>query len=374
MGSIQPESNQDCIITDRGGIIECRHTIHAAVVDNTGRVLHTVGNASRVTLWRSAAKPAQALAIVETGCLEQFDFSEADLALMCASHNAEERHLARASSMLERIGASEDDLKCGGHPSINPEVVKEWAKMDFTPTAICNNCSGKHAGMLAGAKAIEAGFEGYHPPEHPMQVRVRKVVEDLCGEETHAVKWGIDGCNLPAPASPLHLLARMFATFAAAADAVDTNGQEACTLSNRTQACSRIFNAKSTYPELVAGEGRFCTDLMRAYKGSLIGKVGAEGCYGIGIRESEQTRRMGAVGAVGISVKVEDGNREILYSAVMEILEQLQISTLALRQELAAYKKKVVLNTAGVITGSVHHAFELRSATVAVPLENGRSL
>ena len=171
---------EDCIVTDRGAIIETSHRIHAAVVDSTGRLLYSIGKPDRVTLLRSAAKPAQALAIVETGALEEFCFDDFDLALMCASHNSEERHLSRARSMLKKLRATEDDLRCGGHPSISPEVDRAWVKADLQLTAIHNNCSGKHVGMLAGAEAIGAGVQNYHHLEHPMQQRVKHVVEDLC--------------------------------------------------------------------------------------------------------------------------------------------------------------------------------------------------
>lgn len=367
MGSIQQEECEDSIITTRGDIVENRHLFHAAVVDSTGKLLYTAGNPLRVTLWRSAAKPAQALAILETGCLDQFKFDDTDLALICASHNAEDRHVSRANSMLQRIGAKESDLRCGPHPSVNQDVVRQWLRAGFEPTPVYNNCSGKHSGMLAGAKAIDTGFETYHLPDHPMQARVREVVEDLCGDERKQVQWGIDGCNLPAPATPLQLLARTFATFAAAADSTSRMSEQKQTVSRRTQGCSRIFHAMTQYPEFVAGNKRFCTELMTAYEGSLIGKVGAEGCYGIGVRESEQTGRLGAKGALGISAKVEDGNMDILYSAVVEILDQLQIGAPEIRQKIESWRKKDVLNTAGVVSGSVRHAFEMRSVTSKAP-------
>lgn len=343
------------IITDRGGIVECRHQVYAVVVDGSGKLLLAMGDPSRVTLIRSAAKPAQALAILETGCIEQYTLSEQDLALICASHNSEDRHLARAQSILNRIGAKESDLRCGPHLPISKDVERAWIKRDFTPTAVCNNCSGKHAGMLAGAKALGAGFERYNMPDHAMQVRVRGAVEDLCQAKDGPIQWGIDGCNLPAPAMPLNLLAKVYAVFAAAAD--DSEGGNS---SSRTQACARIFHAMSQHSELVAGEGRFCTELMTAYQGSLIGKVGAEACYAIGIRASEHTRRLGSTGPIGIAVKVEDGNMDVMYSAVAEILQQLEIGSADAREKLKRFRKRTVLNTAGVVVGSVTHDFALR--------------
>ncbi|KAL2825297.1 L-asparaginase II [Aspergillus cavernicola] len=346
----------DYIVTDRCGIVESRHAVHAAVTDATGKLLFAVGDPIRMTLARSAAKPAQALAILESGAFEQFDFDDADLALMCASHNSEERHIARARAMLEKIGAGEGDIRCGGHAALSEEVNREWIKRDYTPTAVCNNCSGKHAGMLAGSMAIGAGFAGYHLPDCPMQERVRRVVGELSGLDAKMMRWGVDGCNLPALALPLQFMGKIYAVVAAAADAVERSHG----LSSRTYALSRIYNAMTQYPEMVGGEGRFCTVLMQAFQGALIGKVGADGCYGLAIRASDQTRKLGAVGAVGIAVKIEDGNLGVLYSAVVDILERLQLGTPDMRQKLTIFHHPDILNTDGVVTGGFSHRFELR--------------
>ncbi|KAL2831046.1 L-asparaginase II [Aspergillus pseudoustus] len=347
----------DFIVSDRCGIVENRHEIHAAVTDATGKLLFAVGDPLRMTLARSAAKPAQALAIIETGCFEQFKFDDADLALMCASHNSEEKHIQRARVMLDKIGAVEDDLCCGGHVALSEAVNRDWITRDHTPTPICNNCSGKHAGMLAGSRALGAGFSVYHLPSYPMQLQVKQVVEELSGPEA-MVQWGIDGCNLPAPALPLQYMGKIYAAIAASADLVAKSSG----LSARTRALSRIFHAMAHYPDLVGGEGRFCTTLMQEFQGALIGKLGADGCYGIAIRASEQTKALGAVGAVGIAVKVEDGNIGVLYSAVVEILERLQIRLPDDRrsQKLAQFHHPKVLNTARVVTGGFSHPFKLR--------------
>lgn len=348
----------DCVITDRAGVVENRHGVHAAVVDARGRLLYAVGDPSRITLVRSAAKPAQALVIVETGALQKFNLDDADLALMCASHNSEDRHVTRARGILSKIQCSEEDLQCGGHPAVSDVVNRSWIKEDFTPTAVYSNCSGKHAGMLAGTKALGADVGSYHLPAHPMQVRVREAVDEICHLEASGSLWGVDGCNLPAPAFPLHCLARMYAVFADGASQVPAHGPNT---TPRTQALSQVFNAMSTYPELVAGEDRFCTILMTAFQGLLIGKLGAAGCYGIGVKQTERTRELRAEGALGIAVKIEDGNIDILYSAITEILEQLQIGEPELRQPLARFHCPDIKNTVGVVTGKTSHAFKVRA-------------
>lgn len=347
-------ADDNFIVTDRGGIVETTHRVHAAVVDQNGKLLYSVGDPTRIALLRSAAKPAQAFAVLETGAGNKYGFDERDVALMCASHNAEEKHLTLVRSMLEEIDADEDDLKCGGHLSINPAVSRAWIKQDVQLTSLYNNCSGKHAGMLAGAKALGAGTEGYHLLNHPMQQRVKHAVEQLCGSKTD-VQWAIDGCNLPAPAMPLKHGAQIFATLARAADASGKHGP-----SKRYQSLATIFWAMSNHPDLVAGQGRFCTELMQAYQGALVGKVGADGYYGVAIRASEHTRKLGVDGAIGVAVKIEDGNREILYAAVMEILNQLRIGPEDMRRKLDHFHHPKRLNTMDVEIGQVQHIFRLQ--------------
>ncbi|CAI7663040.1 unnamed protein product [Penicillium bialowiezense] len=328
----------DVIVTDRGGIVENRHLVHAAVVDSTGKLLFSVGDPNRMTLARSAAKPIQALALLEIDGFDQFNFDNADLALMCASHNSEERHISRAREMLFKANVTEADMRCGGHTPLSDSVNRAWIKSDFTPTATCSNCSGKHA----------------------VQMQVRRVFEELCYPDETNVPWGLDGCNLPAPATSLRLLGKLYATVSASADSVTKGGSTQDTSSElRTRSLSRIFHAMSQFPELVAGEGRFCTELMRAFQGELIGKLGADGCYGIGVRESENTRRLGAHGALGIAVKIEDGNVNMLYAAVTEILERLRIGGPQARQGIERFHSPKIHNTVGVVTGQVSHSFRL---------------
>lgn len=342
--------SDDYVFTDRGGITENRHGVHAAIVDSHGNLLYAVGDPNRVTLARSAAKPAQAIPIVESGAFGIFDFDDADLALMCSSHSSEERHITRAQNILRKTGAHESDLRCGGHQPLSDAVNREWIKADFTPTSVCSNCSGKHAGMIAAAKALGADVTGYDSSAHILQVSVREAIEDVAGLDVGECSWSIDGCNLPAPAFPLCRLARMYAGFAAA-----ETGE-----SLRARSMARVFRAMALNPEYVAGDGRFCTILMDAFGGSLIGKLGADGCYGIGVKESDQTRALGARGGLGIAVKIEDGNIGALYSAVSEVLEQLRLGDQEMRQQLHRFHCPEIQNTVGVVTGKTAHHFRIR--------------
>jgi len=358
-------ASQPAVKVLRGDVIETTHAAHVAVVDAQGHLLYAFGDPHRVTLVRSAAKPAQALAVVETGALERFGFDDADLALMCASHSSEDRHIERARAMLAKVHASEADLRCGGHAPLSDAVYKAWIKRDFTPGAVCSNCSGKHAGMLAGARSIGAALADYHLPSHPLQQHVKRVVAEVCDLPEAGVEWAIDGCNLPTPAFPLDRLARLFVKLAHAQDrSAGTAGTAgtAAAVDTRTQALAHIYRAMTSYPELVAGDGRFCTALMRAFEGALVGKVGAAGSYAIGVRASAATAPHTGGPALGIAVKVEDGDQTVLYAIVVEVLRQLGIGTAEQLAQLSKFDAPRIVNTMGIDTGYVAPQFTLQRA------------
>ncbi|CAD0084676.1 unnamed protein product [Aureobasidium vineae] len=349
----------DLVLNWRGDVLENSHIVHAAIVDSENNLLYSLGDPSRLTLARLAAKPFQALAILETGAAEKFGFDEADVALISGSHNCEDKHITRVTAMLKKANVTEQDMNCGGHPALSTVINTKWLKADFTPTAIYSNCSAKHVGMLAAAQTLGVGTENYHDPSHSVQLKIKQVHEELANLKPQEIRWVIDGCNAPSPALPLRNLALMFAKLAYAAD----QNEESFTASAsetfmRDQA--RIYHAMAMHPEMIAGDSRFCTDLMRLFSGALVGKLGAEGCYGIGIRDCEATRRLGATGGLGIAVKIEDGNIDILYVALMEILTRLDIGTEESREELKMSYCTMPKNTMGVVTGHTSCKMELK--------------
>lgn len=342
--------SHDLVLNWRGDVIENSHIVHAAIVDGNNNLLYSLGDPSRLTLARSAAKPFQALAILETGAAEMVDFDEADVALISGSHNCEDKHISRVSYMLQKASVSEQDMNCGGHPSLSKVVNAGWVKSGFMPTAIYSNCSAKHVGMLAAAKALGVGTKDYNDPSHPVQSRIKQVHEQLADLKPEEIRWVIDGCNAPSPALPLNSMALMYAKLAHAADEQDNASDNPTSgPSKRNQA--RIYHAMTAHPDMIAGNSRFCTDFMRLFSGALVGKLGAEGCYGVGIRDCEATRRLGAKGGMGIAVKIEDGNIDMLYVALMEIFTRLNIGTEQIRDELKRSYCTMPKNTMGVVTG-----------------------
>lgn len=272
---------------------------------------------------------------------------------MCGSYNAEDVHIAGVRRILAKCGATEGNLVCGGLPSLDAQVNREWIQQRYEPTAVCSNCSAKHAGMLATSKVLTGTFDGYHLQDHPVQQRMRSVMQELCGGEEE-VLWALDGCNAPAPAMSLVDMAGMFAKFAEAADA-KSNGVD---MSTRERNLARTFEAMTTYPYLIGGKDRFDTLLMQAFKGMAIGKIGADGCYCVGVRASEDTRRISAPGAIGIAVKVEDGNVDVVYAVTVEILRLLGIGTDAQRGAVESWNMKTRKNTAGAVIGGARFDFE----------------
>jgi len=345
---------QDLVINWRGDVVENSHIVHAAIVDSNNKLIHSVGDPSRLTLARSAAKPFQALAILETGAAEKFGFDDADVALISGSHNCEEKHISRVKVMLQKIGVTEQDMNCGGHPSLSKVINTGWIKSDFVPTAVYSNCSAKHVGMLAAAKALGVGIEDYHLPTHPVQLKIKQVHEDLAGLKPDEVRWVIDGCNAPSPALPLQNMALMFAKLAHASElSEDLDGPS-------IQNQKRLYHAMAAHPDMIGGDSRFCTDFMRSSPGFWVGKLGAEGCYGVGIRDCQQTRDLGAKGGLGIAVKIEDGNIDILYAALIEILTRLNLGNKEVREGLKKTYCTMPRNTMGIETGHLFFQMGLK--------------
>jgi L-asparaginase II len=343
----------DLVLNWRGDVIENSHIVHAAIVDSNDDLLYSLGDPSRLTLARSAAKPFQALAILETGAAEKFGFDDADVALISGSHNCEEKHVSRVKAMLEKVGVTEQDMKCGG-PSISKVINTGWIKSDFVPTAVYSNCSAKHVGMLAAAKALGAGTESYHLPTHPVQLKIKQVHEQLADLKPDELRWVVDGCNAPSPALPLQSLALMFAKLAQASE----QSEDLDKPSTKNQ--RRLYRAMAARPDMIGGDSRFCTDFMRSSPGFWVGKLGAEGCYGVGIRECQQTRELGAKGGLGIAVKIEDGNIDILYAALIEILARLNLGTDEIREDLKKSYCTMAKNTMGVETGHLSFQMDLK--------------
>lgn len=316
----------------RGPFLESVHLGHAVIVDGTGQIVEAWGDPSAVVLPRSSSKMLQALPLIESGAADKFGLTPAHLALSCASHNAAKIHTDRVRDWLDHIGMTDDDFRCG------PQQPGDIAARDAlicaheSPCQYHNNCSGKHSGFLTLNKHI-GGDPEYVDPDHPIQKSILEGFESLTGVTSPG--FGIDGCSAPNFATTLEGMARAMAFFATAQE-----GQGV-----RASAAARLRDAMVAYPELVAGEGRACTELMRAMDGRVALKTGAEAFFVAIIPEK----------GWGIALKIADGSTRGAECAIASILVKYGL----LDAEHSATRKRtnaVIRNWRGIETGMIRPA------------------
>ncbi|HEX8738805.1 MAG TPA: asparaginase [Casimicrobiaceae bacterium] len=322
----------------RGGIVESIHLGSVAVVDRDGTLVAAAGDPEFVTFTRSALKPLQALPFVAAGGVERFGFSQAEVALMCASHSGEPRHVEGVADMLARAGNRPEDLQCGTQvPGFYDATSQFPPPPPYSPLA--HNCSGKHAGMLAYCAQCGWDRTRYLDLDHPLQQAIRRAVAALTGVPEAKLQAGIDGCSAPNYAVPLSRLAVAFARLAS--DRGDGDYGNA----PRT-----IADAMAAHPEMVSGAARSDLALMRAGRGDWVSKIGAEGVQALGVRSL----------GIGIAVKVIDGQKRGLYPAVVAVLDALGLVDAAARAGLAPWARRDLTNYRGTVTGELRPALALR--------------
>jgi L-asparaginase II len=271
----------------RGPVVESRHRGIVALADSQGHVVAAAGNTATPVFPRSAVKPIQALPLVECGAADAFGYGPVELALACASHGGEPRHVAAVTKMLAAAGADASALECGPQWPANEDARIALARTGEKPGAIHNNCSGKHAGFIAVAQHRGWDVKGYVAPAHPVQELVRQALADITGAHLDESLRGVDGCSIPAYAIPPERLAQAFALLATG------NGLSA----GRAAAARRLVEACQSEPFYVAGTSRFCTEAMMVFGKRLVVKAGGEGVLCAGFPEQ----------GVGAAVKCDDG-------------------------------------------------------------------
>lgn len=312
----------------RGDFLESQHRGHAVVVDEGGEIVAAWGDPDKVILPRSSSKMLQALPLIESGAAEWFGLSTEQLALSCASHNGAEIHTSRVARWLKDLGLSDDDFRCG------PQVPDDRAAREGLiltherPCQMHNNCSGKHSGFLTLNRHL-GGSADYIDPDHPVQQAVRAAFEEMTGEDSPG--FAIDGCSAPNFASTLKGLAVAMMRMA-------TPGKGAV----RDAAAERLVSAMMAHPDLVAGEGRACTELMRAMNGQGAVKTGAEAVF-VAILPGQKR---------GIAVKIEDGGTRAAEAVTTELLVREGVLE---RDHPAAIKrlKGPITNRRDVVTGEM---------------------
>ena len=312
----------------RGGVVESVHRVSAAVVDASGRLQAKAGDPQLVTFARSAAKPFQALPLLEDGAAERFGVREDELALVCASHSSEPAQVELVRGLLTRVGLAESDLACGPHRplsadlALNPGGAEEAAPR----TALASNCSGKHTGMLALARHHGWPTAGYHQSTHSVQRRCKESMARWANLPQEQVGEGVDGCGVVSFALPLASLALAYARLG----------------TSQEPGPRKVVQAMTRRPDLIAGRGRPCTALMQAYPGRVLAKVGAAGVYGAALLDR----------GLGIGLKVEDGDTWAAVLALWAVLEQLDLNPPP-SQSLPLFAALPVRNTRGETVGSL---------------------
>lgn len=317
----------------RGGHVESLHRGVAAVWRGN-RLLAALGDPDRLTFYRSASKPLQALVGVHLGTADHYGIAPPELALAAGSHSGADVHVAAARAILHKAGVAESALGCGGHWSIDADVAQRQRSAQDRPTGVLSNCSGKHALMLAGAKHMGATLGDYLSPSHPLQQRIHGDVALFAGLPPERVAVTIDGCSAPTFALPLTAMARSIARLAEPSDVPEP----------QARAARRVLAAMLASPEMVAGEGRFDTELMRAGAGRFAAKGGAEGVHVVAVPSL----------GLGLAVKVDDGSDRGYRLVVIEILRRLGLLDAASAQSLGERQgQKTQKNFAGRAVGDL---------------------
>lgn len=316
----------------RGPIRECLHLGHAVICDGSGNIVEAWGEPDAVIYPRSSCKMLQALPLIESGAADALGLKTEQLALACASHRGAEIHTTRVRNWLRTLGLSEPDLRCGPQMPADREAQYGLIRGFEEPCQIHNNCSGKHSGFLTWCKHMGAGPE-YIDVSHPLQVAVRSAFEEVTGLESPG--YGIDGCSAPNFATTVHGLARAMAYFSCAAGGG----------TSREKAAVRLTEAMVTHPELIAGEGECCTEMMRAMGGKVAIKTGADGVYVAILPEQK----------LGVALKIVDGGDKAKDAAMAALLIHLGV----LEADHPAARRRI--NTAernrrGVVTGTIKAA------------------
>ncbi|MCJ7824390.1 MAG: asparaginase [Anaerolineales bacterium] len=336
----------------RGNIVESVHYGSCAVVLPDGTSLFSLGDATTPFFLRSSTKPFQTLAFLEQGGTGAYNLTLEEIAIITSSHSGTARHLAVLEKLQQKIGIKQEMLQCGTHLPIDIESAKQLLKDGQPLMPNHNNCSGKHTGKLAFAMMIGAAIEDYLNPSHPVEQIILATFAQMCGIEPESVEVGIDGCTAPVFAVPLPAAALAFARLC----------QPDGLSEDRKGACRKVTEAMSAHPFMIAGPGRFDTDVMSAAGGSIVSKIGAEGFQGIGVLPG---RTSGIDRGIGIVFKVSDGDLSdhrasgVIALAILKALGALDANQ---TQALQTHDRRPVTNWRGLPVGEIRPSRQLEEA------------
>lgn len=317
----------------RNNVVESYHRGSAVVVDSKGKTVLAIGDTDRKIYPRSSLKLFQAIPLVESGAANQFDLSDKEIALACASHNAEPIHVDAVHEWLHRLDLDADSLECGPDFPISEAIRHKHLSEGKAPARVHQNCSGKHCGMITLARHLGVPTNGYSEYQHPTQQAWLKTFSELVGIDATTLDWERDGCGLPAICLSMERVAFGCALFA---DPEVVGGK-------RGQAMSRIIAAIRAHPQMLAGTGRCCTDVIKATDGFVVVKTGAEGVYAGVLPEL----------GLGLTLKIDDGATRGSEVALGGLLMKLGAIDSKIHAQLSRYFEPIHYNSQKKVTGKV---------------------
>ena len=323
----------------RNLIVENIYRGSVVMISGDGRINAYCGDSYHISYMRSAAKPLMATALVETGAADAFALSAAELAITCGSHIGAPEHVAAVGGIMQKIGLTEDAMTLGADYSLDTKL-REQRIYDHVPARkFFHNCSGKHAGMLALCLHMGWDTAEYQQREHPLQQFLRQRVADFCAIHAEEIIIGVDGCGVPVYAMPLYNMALAYYNLC--------NSDQLA--GARREAAERVLDAMAAYPQMVAGEGHFCTELIRRTEGRVIGKLGADGIYCAAERE----------GKWALAIKIEDGNMAVIPAVVIRAFRQMNILSEDEHQALRHFAVRDINNCREEMVGRMKAAFHM---------------
>ncbi|NPD47538.1 asparaginase [Lentimicrobium sp. S6] len=323
----------------RGDVVETIHYGDVVVVNSKGDIQYHYGDPNKYTYWRSAAKPIQAFNVILSGAADKYKFTKAEIAIMCASHYGEKFHIKTIESILSKIGLTEEAILGGTVTSLSTNYALELAANQIQLNPMYSDCSGKHVGKLSICQHKGYPTESYKELNHPVQQEILEVIAEMCEVEKEDITIGIDGCSVPVHAMPLKNMALAYARLA---NPTHLNPPY-------KEASERIFTAMCAHPEMVSGTNGFCSELIAASNGKLVGKVGAEGVYCVGIKDKD----------IGFAIKMESGNMAVLAPVVLQVLQDLEVLDSSELQALSKYHPMQNTNDLKQVVGEIRAAFEI---------------
>lgn len=341
-------------VVTRNGYIESVHYGYICIVSPSGVIEYHLGDWNTRIFFRSSAKPIQVIPLLQSGAADAFGFSLRDIAIACASHSGQPLHQMAVQEILHRLELDETDLSCGIMRPYNVQENQRLIATESDPTVLHCSCSGKHAAMLALAKFRNHPRTDYSTISHPVQQEILQTVAMMAGVEADSISLGIDGCGVPIYLLPIRNIAWSYANLV-------QSMQDHTHPFHRS--CQTIFEAMNAHPDMVAGDGEFCTELMQATHGKLIGKVGCEAVYCLGIREPQ----------LGICIKIVDGNERAVYPVVVQLLKELGVLNNSEYDQLQRWSTSVLQNNLGEPIGAIHSIARMKQPLAPSELL-GRSL